>query len=601
MPVQRKIRCKETEGKSKYFRNIQVESVVGSAIGQTFGICLSSVLLMSLAGCSSALIKPSGKSSKVSSAESSEEDSGDASAQKKGEKNVIASSEEVTKAVAIDAEAKVPTEMKEIIGISEKDGVTKLSAVNELTLIEKLPRGEVQFTNLCNATSTLVNVVRRKFCVDKVRPKSLIELQQALGLAVTDPTLTARNQNGTGGNPAFAIQGHSSSLVGRYVSAINPRAVIMTPDNLGNNTANPNFVVMGFVRGEQLVELIANDTVSGKPEFYLLAFRQECNDAPGGCNYGQLLTPYIEDKWTEVSVYRAEDLANTIVDCFHCHKPTGTQPMLRMQELRNPWTHWFRDNTDGNQLITDYLAAHPVTETYAGIPSAMFRGSDPQKLENLVRGNGFGTQPNEFQTATIRNELTQNNGVSATWNRLNAEVIAGRMIPVPYVDLKVTEPALLTKFTQQYKAFAAGTLPLDKFEDHREIFLQDPLKNSQIGFSVAPGTAAKDMLMIACAQCHNSNLDQTISRAKFNVDFTKMQKAATEIEIAISRLKLGYSKERLKQEKIQFVDANENPVEMHRGEHILTMPPHRIKALTDEQIDQLVTYLREQQKLFPDK
>jgi hypothetical protein len=358
---------------------------------------------------------------------------------------------------------------------------------------------------------------------------------------------------------------------------------------------------MGFVRGEQLVELIANDSATGKPQFFLLSFRQACNDTPQGCSLGHLLTPAIESNWTEVSLYRAEELGNTIVDCFQCHNPTGNQVMLRMQELRNPWTHWFRDNTDGNQLINDYYAAHPTTETYAGIPGPMIRGSDPQKVENLVRGNGFGTQPNEFQTATIRTELTNNNGTSPTWQRLFAESVAGRAIPVPYIDLKVTEPALLTKFTQQYQAFTAGTLPLDKFEDHREIFLTDPAKRAQIGFSIAPGMPAKDMFMLACNQCHNSSLDQTISRAKFNVDFTKMQKASTEIEIAITRLKMGYSKERLKKEKIEFVDASMKPVEMHKGEHVLTMPPHRIKSLTDEQIDVLVGYLKEQQKLFPDK
>jgi hypothetical protein len=556
----------------------------------------ASLLLFS---CSSGVFKQSGGMSQDRIAGTRQDASSDEEKKNKDEKDIISTPEEKSAVIMVDLEDKFSIDIKDLVTVAEKGGTTSISAVNELKLFEKMPRGEAQFTKLCTSTPP-ANVVITKFCVDKVRPKSLIELQQALGLAVTNPTLTARNQNGTGGNPAFAIQGHSSSLVGRYVSAINPRAVIMSPENLANDTSNPNFVVMGFVRGEQLVEIIANN--SGWLEFYLLAFRQECNDAPGGCNVGHLLTPYIEDQWKEVSVYRAEDLSNTIVDCFHCHRPTGTKmTMLRMQELRNPWTHWFRDNTDGAQLIADYYAAHPASETYAGIPGAMINASNPAKLENLIRGNGFGTQPNEFQTDTIRTELIQNNGVSATWNRLNAEVIAGRMIPIPYVDLKVTEPALLTKFTQQYKSFVAGTLPLDKFEDHRDILLEDPVKRAQIGFSVAPGTSAKDMLMLACAQCHHSNLDQSISRAKFNVDFSKMEKAATEIEIAIARLKLGLSKERLKKEKIEFVDANKNPVELHRGEHILTMPPHRIKSLTDDQIDQLITYLREQQKLFPDK
>lgn len=487
-----------------------------------------------------------------------------------------------------------PPEAKPVV----QDGFKRFKVASDEKLLDKFPRGEEQFTILCNSTTNLVNVVRQKFCVEKVRPKSLVELQTALGLAVTNPALVARNQNGTGGNPAFAFQGHSSSLVGAFVSSINPRVVIMTPNLLANNTANPNFVVMGFVRGEQLAELIANDTVTGKPEFYLFSFRQACNDKPTGCTPGDLLTPAVESNWTEVSLYRAEELANTIVDCFHCHRPSGTTPMLRMQELRNPWTHWFRDNTDGQQLIADYYAAHGTAETYGGIPGPMIRGSDPQKLENLVRGNGFAAQPNEFQTATIRTELTQG-GTSATYNQLQAEVLAGRAIPIPFVDLKVTEPALLTKYTQQYQNFLAGTVPLDRFEDHRDIFLTDPVKRSQImGYAVAPGTSPKDMLMLACNQCHHSGLDQSLSRAKFNVDFTKMTNASEEITIAIERLKLGYSPERLKKEKIAFTDESGKDVKLHKGEHPLTMPPRRIKVLTDEQIDQLVQYLEQQKALL---
>ena len=72
--------------------------------------------------------------------------------------------------------------------------------------------------------------------------------------------------------------------------------------------------------------------------------------------------------------------------------------------------------------------------------------------------------------------------------------------------------------------------------------------------------------------------------------------AKQEIDIAIARLKLGYSQDRLKAEGIIFKDEKTlEPVEMHRGEHILTMPPRRFKTLTDTQIDSLVEYLKAEQ------
>ena len=45
-------------------------------------------------------------------------------------------------------------------------------------------------------------------------------------------------------------------------------------------------------------------------------------------------------------VYEDRDLANTLFDCLHCHQPDGPQSrkLLRMQERRLPWTHWFRNN-----------------------------------------------------------------------------------------------------------------------------------------------------------------------------------------------------------------------------------------------------------------
>lgn len=499
-------------------------------------------------------------------------------------------------------------EAKSADAIPLQDGKTFLALTDEEAL-HALKSGEEQIAIVCNRNAGKTNKILTAFCVNKLRPKSLLEFQQALGIAVVNPALTARNQNGTGGNPAFAFQGHSSSLVGRFTSAINPRAIIMSTEVLNNNAPNPNFIVMGFVRGEQFVELAVNNpSTPGQVDFFLAGFKQACNSAPKGCTPAELLTPAIESNWTEFTLFQDEDLKNTIVDCRHCHQPEGpTGPkILRMSELRNPWTHWFRDNTAGINLINDYYAAHGQDETYAGIPGPMIRGSDPQKLENMVRGNGFQQLQaiGEFQTNTIENEVEASSpqqpasnvvpGTSATWDAMFQRVVRGETIPIPYHDVKVTEPDLLAQFTKQYQDFKAGTLPAANFSDHREVLRTDPKQRADMGFAVAPGTSPQDALMLACAQCHSSKLDNSISRSKFNVNLAAMPNAAEEIDIAILRLKLGHSENRLKSEDIRLLNAKGEEVSMHKGEHLLTMPPRRFKQLTDEQIDELVKYLQDE-------
>ncbi|WP_141732766.1 hypothetical protein [Oligoflexus tunisiensis] len=499
--------------------------------------------------------------------------------------------------------AKTPTE-------AQRDAKTFL-ALSEEEPMHGLKHGEEQMKVVCAkiaaAPNMASNAVLQKFCVQNMRPKSLIELQTILGLNIVDPTLTTRGDNGSGGNPAFAVQGHSSSLVGRFVSAINPRVLLMSASAVGQ--ADPNYVIMGFVRGEQFAEIIVN-TPTG-PEFFLAGFKQACNSRPEGCNAGELLTPAVETGWTEFSLYHEDEIKNSIVDCRQCHQTDGpgTPKLLRMQELQNPWTHFFRDNTAGINLINDYYAAHGTDETYGGIPGPMIRASDPANLEDTVRDNGSNTQPNEFDTGTIQNEVENSSpnqpedntipGSSPTWDALFARVLTGEMIPVPYHDVKVTEPSLLAKFTKQYQDFKAGLVPLEKFEDHRNVLRTDQKQLGDMGFAVAPEMTPQQTLMLACGQCHNSRLDPTISRSRFNVNLASMQNAKAEIDLAISRIKLGLTPERLKQEGFKIISPMGQPVEMERGEHLLTMPPRRFKQLTDAQIDALVKYLEEQKKTLP--
>jgi hypothetical protein len=512
-------------------------------------------------------------------------------------------------------------------GEAQKDNKTFL-AINDEEALHGLKEGETQIKIVCDRNVGKTNKVITAFCVNNARPKSLVELQAALGLAFPANPQAGRGNNGANGNgPAYTIQGHSSSLVGKFVSAINPRVILM--DRQANDIA------LGFVRGEQFSE-IAVKNADNTFDFFLVGFKQACNASPQHCKPADLLTAAVESNWTEFTLYQDIDLKNTIVDCMHCHQPDGpqSQKILRMQELRNPWTHWFRDNTDGQQLIADYTAAWG-TDGVAGVPGNLISGSDPQELENFLRANNQlfneaqaanqnarAQQPNEFLTATIRGELNNaaNNGRSPTAEMLrqrfiqrkalsftnnngtltpiNADTaVAKNYIPIPFFGLKVTDPTLQATFTKQIQDFKAGTLAAAQFKDTRDIFPADQQALADVGFAVAPNETPQDILALACAQCHHSGLDQSISRAKFNaVDFTKMANLNAEIDIAISRLKLGYTPERLKAEGIKIMGADGSQIAMAKGEHLLTMPPRRFKSLTDTQIDSLIKYLESQKK-----
>ena len=249
--------------------------------------------------------------------------------------------------------------------------------------LHDLPTGAAQLAILC--ARNLGDPVAKAFCANPAMPPvitSLVELQKLVGLDFKPGNIT----NGHGGNPAFAMTGNSSSLVARSTSAINPRALVFTPPNrrsrLGADgtkldqsatcaeieTISPlnHLVAMGFTRGEDFVELIAKDPdangTEGKLNFFLFKFEHTCAKAPGGCTNGDMLTPAGETNFTgSYSVYQDTDLANTIYDCKQCHQPAGpgSRKILRMQELPNPWVHFFRNNRDGGTvLMDDYKAAH---------------------------------------------------------------------------------------------------------------------------------------------------------------------------------------------------------------------------------------------------
>ena len=229
-----------------------------------------------------------------------------------------------------------------------------------------LPKGEQSITRICSRG--LNDLVSQAFCGKAMRPKSLSELYAALGLQFSKP----EGKNGEPGNPAFALTGHSSALGARFVSSINPQVFVWTGPNQPTT-----FVATGFIRGEQIVEMVGLDPSNDSFEFYLLRFEQTCN-ANGGCTNGDLLTGAVESNWTKLSLYNDVDIEDTQFDCLECHQTDGPghKRILRMQERTLPWTHWFSETQPGGKALElDYHTAHPVTEDFG----ARARGDDRQE------------------------------------------------------------------------------------------------------------------------------------------------------------------------------------------------------------------------------
>jgi hypothetical protein len=427
-----------------------------------------------------------------------------------------------------------------------------------------LPQGDAQLTALCGRNGT--DPISKALCaMPKPKIAGIADLTKVLGLSFSDTS--TKGQNGAGGNPTFALTGHSSSLVTRSVSAINPRAILFR--------STGDLVVMTFTRGETFVEL-ATKPMNGPLSFYLVRFALGCT-GDASCAPGDLLTPASEKNWASWTLYEDEDLGNTIFDCLECHQPDGPngQKMLRMQELHDPWTHFFKtDRPGGKALLDDFHAAHGTDEDYGPIPAALIDKSDPSKLSDLLVQDGYGTQPNEFLSAQIEMEVKQSNpnepqqntppGMSATWTTLYMKAVMGTEIAVPYHDVKVTDPTKLMTMTSAYGAFKKGTMPAAMLPDIRNVFLDSALPE----MSIRPKSTldGRGILVHMCTSCHNMRLDQTLTRARFNMDaYDSMSR--DEKDKAIRRLQLTSDK---------------------RGH----MPPEMVRMLSDSELNAVVTELQ---------
>src|SRR5215475_3476518 len=119
--------------------------------------------------------------------------------------------------------------------------------------------------------------ITNRFCQDAKpggvipTPHGLTDLLKLLGLDFKDPA----GGNGVGGNPGFAILGHSSALTARKVSSITPTAFVFTPPPADG--AKPSgYVFLAYDPGEQFVEVASYSPADMAVNFYLVLFDKAC-------------------------------------------------------------------------------------------------------------------------------------------------------------------------------------------------------------------------------------------------------------------------------------------------------------------------------------
>jgi hypothetical protein len=456
---------------------------------------------------------------------------------------------------------------------AERAGATAVSA-EQPDLFD--PREPFARPSLCDRPKD--DAVRDIFCSEPRTPvRSLRQLEARLSLSALPEDVDDAMAEAIDIDPYEFVDiavylGHSTALSGRLVSPINPRAIL-----LGKAT------FLAFQRGVQQVEVITTDRSDAGLNFYLVSFAQACNEQPSGCTPGDLYTQHVERDWSDLALRDDEQLKNTPLDCRQCHQRGRDQPILLMRELRGPWTHFFSTDYDdgyapsgeltGRDLTRDFLRAKGG-EAYAGLPAFLTRHTGGGVLQNRVAGD----QPLNFDSEIINGELSES-GVkgtprrSARWDRDYQAFKRGEQLPLPYFEPRPTDPDKLAALTDAYVRYRAGELDRQDLPDLSDIFPDDPQVRAEIGLQTEPGASGAALLIQACGNCHNDVLDQTLSRARFNIALARMSLA--ELEVAITRIEL--------------------PEQSARA-----MPPHGTRQLDPAGQKRLLAYLKRSRRSAED-
>lgn len=415
------------------------------------------------------------------------------------------------------------------------------------------------------------DAVRDAFCAEPRAVRSLHDLQL---LVDADPS-PAQSET-TPSDPKskrFPVAlGHSTALSGHMVSTINPRLFV-----IGGDT------ITAFQRGVQHVELASITPDRKSYNFYLLRFKQHCNASADGCGHADLFTSNVENDWTDYEVLDEEDLKNTPLDCAQCHRRARETGILLMRELNSPWTHFFERPLEydtghavpgirGDDLLADFKHAHGE-ETYGNAELHDMPRSTSLLLQTVVGQY----QPLLFDSHAIEQErwpygpdgYADEPQASPTWSAAFEAFKRGEQLAIPYFEPRVSDPDKLAQLTAAINRYRDGELSEEDFPDLADVFPDDPWVRAQIGLQTVPDATPAEALIQACGSCHNDALDQSISRARFNIDVSRLTPA-----------QLGHAIERI-QRKPSAAGA---------------MPPPMFRALAPDTRKQLVDYLKAQMR-----
>jgi len=465
----------------------------------------------------------------------------------------------------------------------------------EANLFDDFPQGTAQLDTVCErmAAADIQNVVRDVFCVG-TRPQitNSRELLNALGLRFDGPGGMDAQQGFDMGNPAWSLVGHSASLSRRIVNPVNPRVIVHTPAST-HRVPVPGFVTVAFVRGEGFAEIIAHDAVRDDLDFFLFKFTYPCAD-PDQCTEEERFSEQYESGWTDYTLYEGSDLENTILDCLQCHEHgLRTSPVKRksllMFQLNSMWMHWMYDNqhfyqwTENplgmgpfHEMLQQYVQAHatpqePLGETFGGIPNGAVYASRPKSLEDLVEGNGYGNgfdstayEPNGASTGLLEDGRARGMFKAYAWEELYELSLQGLMVSPPGPGEVPFDADKMQTLIDTYNAYRRG----DKTAfpaDISDVF--DDSSLSALGLRVSDELTAPEILVQACSQCHHGELNQSISRAQFEVGPAAFGQPDSDLGdhfINLTSFQLDQMKERINLP----------------SDHLGLMPPARFRTLT---------------------
>ncbi|HET8938102.1 MAG TPA: hypothetical protein VFN67_31880, partial [Polyangiales bacterium] len=230
----------------------------------------------------------------------------------------------------------------------------------------------------------------------------------------------------------------------------------------------------------------------------------------------------------------------------------------------------------GSALLRDFLKARG-DEAYANVSADVLKSVIGLTLELQVDP----AQPLSFNGSKIAGERWpwRDGGFpaeperSATWDSAFEAFRRGEQLPLPFYAPRATDPVKQAALSEAYQDYRNGRIDASELPDLADIFPDDPQLRAEIGLQTEPSASPAQTLVQACGTCHNDVLDQSISRARFNIALARMDRA--ELDVAIARI----------------LSAPDEPG---------VMPPPGRRQIAPEKVRELARYLERSQRSAED-